>query len=92
MWPAHAAGHETLKPSNSATGTTLAPVFIEATRDELDAARWEADETSLMLRGVSNEQVATFLDGIADCILDLDSVANHFASPFKKPDGRSHGR
>jgi len=92
LWPAHAAGHETLNPLNPATGTTLAPVFIEATRDELDAAGRAADEAGLALRGVSNEQVATFLDGIADCILDLDSVANHFASPFKKPDGRSHGR
>lgn len=86
------AGHETLKPLNPATGTALAPVFIEATRDELDAAMRAADEASLALRGVSNEQVATFLDGIADRILDLgDALIQRCADETALPTARLQG-
>ena len=64
-------GHRTLEAVNPATGTAIPPAFIEATDEEIDAAVQSAEHAVTDLRTSSNEQVASFLECIAEHILDL---------------------
>ncbi|MDB6026719.1 MAG: aldH [Verrucomicrobiales bacterium] len=66
-----ATGTTTFSAVNPASGETLAPKFSEATREEIDSAVALAAEAFETLSALPAEQIAAFLDQVAEELLRL---------------------
>ena len=87
-----ANGTETFVAFNPANGQPLEPRFHEATREEIDRALQAADAAFETYRGLSPEDIARFLEAIADAILDLgDDLLERAHQETGLPMGRLTG-
>lgn len=87
-----AAGSISLQSLDATTGEALPLSFMEATRDEVDAAALAASGAYHAYRTTTAQQRATFLDAIAD---ELDALGDEFIAMVCRetalPPGRIQG-
>ncbi len=85
-------GNKTYKTFNPQLNTENEHVFVEATSEEIDQAVTLASKAFKTFRTISGEKKSTFLNAIADEILNLnDKLIQTFCSESGLPEGRAKG-
>lgn len=85
-------GKTTFQAYNPATGQTMAPLFYEATAAEVDQAAQRAEAAFRIYREKSGAERATFLESIADEIMNLgDALIDRCMQESGLPAGRLQG-